>query len=258
MGCLLPMFYNKNGSHVNKLTTRREREYRMNQNTQDSLLKQLDDVLAFRDKLVSISAFKDPHDLTGVPWPEVRKGIAMATAAIERVGGHNSPYVRQIQEIDKTCKDLDLQYTATQLFGVVDALRTDIAAGYIRSVQELVHGTLFTDFLKMSQHLLEEGYKDAAAVIAGSSLEAHLRQMCFKHNMDVVVSTNSGSKPKKAERMNTDLSKTGAFSGLDQKNVTAWLDLRNKAAHGEYAKYTKEQVDLMVSGIQDFITRTPA
>jgi hypothetical protein len=230
----------------------------MNQNNQDSLLKQLDDVLAFRDKLVSMSVYKDPHDLTGVPWPEVRKGIVLATAAIERISGPNSTYVRQIQEIDKNCKDLELQYTATQLFGVVDALRTDIAAGYIRSVQELVHGTLFTDFLKMSQHLLEEGYKDAAAVIAGSSLEAHLRQLCIKHNVDIIISTNSGYKPKKADLMNADLYKADAFSGLDHKNVTAWLDLRNKAAHGEYAKYTKEQVDLMISGIQDFITRTPA
>ncbi len=43
-----------------------------------------------------------------------------------------------------------------------------------------------------------------------------------------------------------------------QKNVTAWLDLRNKAAHGEYGKYEADQVGLMIDGIRDFITRHPA
>jgi hypothetical protein len=40
--------------------------------------------------------------------------------------------------------------------------------------------------------------------------------------------------------------------------VTAWLDLRNKAAHGQYADYTKEQVALTLQGVRDFISRHPA
>jgi len=45
---------------------------------------------------------------------------------------------------------------------------------------------------------------------------------------------------------------------LDQKNVTAGLDLRNKAAHGNYADYNIGQVKILISNIQDFITRIPA
>lgn len=62
----------------------------------------------------------------------------------------------------------------------------------------------------------------------------------------------------KADRINADLKVANVYSGLDQKQVTAWLDLRNNAAHGNYAKYTQEQVDLMISGIQNFIARNPA
>ena len=32
-----------------------------------------------------------------------------------------------------------------------------------------------------------------------------------------------------------------------RENVTAWLGLRNKAAHGQYGEYQKEQVALMIS-----------
>jgi hypothetical protein len=56
--------------------------------------------------------------------------------------------------------------------------------------------------------------------------------------------------------MNADLTAVGAYTKLDQKNVTAWLDLRNKAAHGKYAEYQAAQVALMIAGIRDFITRT--
>lgn len=58
--------------------------------------------------------------------------------------------------------------------------------------------------------------------------------------------------------MNEDLGRADIYGKLDQKSVTAWLDLRNKAAHGKYAEYGKEQVALMVQGIRDFVTRCPA
>jgi hypothetical protein len=47
------------------------------------------------------------------------------------------------------------------------------------------------------------------------------------------------------------------YNLLDQKQVTAWLDFRNKAAHGEYKAYTAEQVKLMNQGVVNFITRVP-
>jgi hypothetical protein len=109
----------------------------------------------------------------------------------------------------------------------------------------------------MAAYLLGEGYKDAAAVIIGGTLEEHLRQLCPKYTIDIEVPTSSGLKPKKADQMNADLSKKSAYTKLDQKLVTAWLDLRNKAAHGEYNEYTKQQVELFLSGVRDFIARIP-
>ncbi|MFZ0592306.1 MAG: hypothetical protein WAM39_17735, partial [Bryobacteraceae bacterium] len=96
---------------------------------------------------------------------------------------------------------------------------------------ELVHADVFSDFLEMADHLLEQGYKDAAAVIVGSVLEEHLRKLCQKHGLGTTI--NSGA-PKKADLINADLAGAMVYPKLDQKNVTAWLDVRNKAAHGKY------------------------
>jgi len=147
---------------------------------------------------------------------------------------------------------------ARSLAGILESLRADVAAGYVRSQRELLHAELFADFLEMAQHLLNEGYKDAAAVIAGSSLEAHLRQLCHKSGISPDVSAGGSTLPKKADRLNADLAAASVYSKLDQKNVTAWLDLRNKAAHGRYDDYESAQVNLLIASIRDFITRNPA
>ena len=144
------------------------------------------------------------------------------------------------------------------IIGVVESLLNDLEAGYLSSLSEMIHGELFADFLERSEYLLNEGYKDAAAVITGGTLEAHLRQLCIKYKVDTEVRSSTGVRPKKADFMNSDLAKASAYSKLDQKNVTSWLDLRNKAAHGEYDEYTKEQVSLFIGGVRDFITRNPA
>jgi hypothetical protein len=122
-------------------------------------------------------------------------------------------------------------------------------------VVELVHADLFADFLEMAHYLLQQGYKDPAAVISGSVLEEHLRKLCQKNSIDVLKSDGS---PKKADTLNADLSGSNIYPKLDQKNVTAWLDLRNKAAHGHYSEYTKEQVELMLQSVRDFTARCPA
>lgn len=220
---------------------------------QDELLAQLDDVLNEFSALLKRSKYDDISDL---PEAEVTRFVTRARAAIHRVGGQPSPYVDQCDEVFKAGGYSG--FKARALAGILGSLRADVAAGYLRTQRELLHAELFADFLEMAQHLLNEGYKDAAAVIAGSSLEAHLRQLCDKHGVPCAVASAGSTVPKKADRLNADLAGTAAYSKLDQKNVTAWLDLRNKAAHGHYAEYEAAQVNLLISGVRDFIARNPA
>ena len=139
--------------------------------------------------------------------------------------------------------------------GVAKALLSDIQNDYMESFEALVHGDIFWRFSwKWSDHLLDAGYKDAAAVLVGGTLEVHMKKLCGKYG----VETTSRGKTKKADLLNSELEKAGAYTKLDQKSITAWLGLRNKAAHGNYAEYTKDQVQLFVSNIRDFVTRYPA
>jgi hypothetical protein len=144
--------------------------------------------------------------------------------------------------------------------GILKALRTEIDAGYLDvTIGQLVRGDLFTDFLEMAEHLLEEGYKDPSAVIIGSSLEAHLRKLCDANGLPTTKPDRKGNpKPIKASQLNQDLLTARVYSRLDQSSVDTWLKLRNEAAHGNYSEYDKDRVKLMLDGVKSFLLKYPA
>jgi len=139
---------------------------------------------------------------------------------------------------------------------VLRSIKNEIAGGWLISVKGLITAEVFSDFFEMAEHLLSNGYKDAAAVIIGSTLEEHLRQLCIRSSIETSVKTGDTAVAKKADALNADLAKAGTYNKLDQKNVTAWLDLRNKAAHGKYDEYNREQVETMLRGVGEFCART--
>lgn len=173
---------------------------------------------------------------------------------IHRFSPAGSPYAVNAQALVNNYQVTN-DYIIKFMLGVLKSLRADYASGNLLTIQELIHGDVFSDFLDMANHLEQEGYKDPAAVLAGSTLEEHLRKLCIKNNIQI---TKPDGSPKKADLMNNELGTVNVFTKLDQKSVTAWLDLRNKAAHGRYTEYTKEQVVLLISGVRDFLTRNPA
>ncbi|WP_411811953.1 hypothetical protein ACLB9Y_00940 [Chryseobacterium scophthalmum] len=191
-------------------------------------------------------------DLSDLPQHERQSLVTRAISAIHRISGQYSTYSSEIDRILKGNPDLHLH--TSFIIGITQALRDDLNLGYIQSLTEIVHAEVFSEFIDMAKHLCVNGYKDPAAVIAGSTLESHLKKLATKY----VIPLEVADRPVKAEKLNQDLAKIPAYSLLDQKNVTAWLDLRNKAAHGNYGDYNIDQVKLLISSIQDFITRIPA
>ena len=212
--------------------------------------KQLQTVITEYESALARSKYDDASDT--LSKSAVVDIATRCVAAIERIAGRGSAYFRQIEQMRK--RPTHERGDVANMIGIAKALLSDIQNDYLRSFEEILHGDLFGDFLEMSTHLTDQGYKDAAAVLAGSTLEVHLKKLCAKHG----VTTTSGQHTKKADALNAELAKVGAYTKLDQKSVTAWLGLRNNAAHGNYSEYTVDQVKLLVASIREFITRCPA
>jgi hypothetical protein len=182
--------------------------------------------------------------------------ITRSKTAVEKIAGANSHYTRDIVAIAD--ESFHTSFKAELIVGILTALKGDIQDGYLANISELVRGETFNSYLEMAEHLFAEGYKDAAAVIAGSTLEAHLRQLCVKHGIDTTAITSDGKvRAKKASQLNQDLGKA-IYSSFDQKQINAWQDLRNDAAHGNYGSYSDKQVEQFIDWLSDFIAKNPA
>ena len=214
------------------------------------VVAQIDAVLARFHEMSARSQYSDCSDQ---PESEITSLATLMSDCIRRLAPPGSEYIESTRQIIGRF-GVGNAVVIPRIAGILDALRTAYSAGYLSTVSELIHAEMFADFLEMAEYLLREGYKDPAAVIVGSVLEEHLRRLADHNGTPVEVA----GKPKKAEQLNADLAGQTVYSKLDQKSITSWLDLRNKAAHGKYTEYTKEQVQLQLSGIQEFIKRNPA
>lgn len=195
-------------------------------------------------------------DSSGMEWvhsPSKANVRASVLSFFEKVFGKDSIYYTDFasQSISQTANHF------RDAVGTLLAAKDEIDGGWLFTTKGLISSEIFSDYLDMATHLSEEGYKDAAAVITGSTLEEHLRQLCNRHSIPTEQPKDGKLVPLKADRLNADLAKANIYEKLDQKNVTAWLDLRNKAAHGKYSEYKSDQVKIMIQSIRDFITRNP-
>lgn len=217
---------------------------------QEHVLRQIDAVLTRAQEARGIARYDDYSDL---PQDVQIELITNLVATIERLAPERSIYRRNSEDL-RAKNGPDYPGNIRVFVGILNALRSDYISGYLKSVEELLHAEVFGDFLDMAAYLLDEGYKDAAAVLAGGVLEGHIRNLARRAGLDV---TTDG-RTTKASTLNDALAKANVYTGLDHKNVTAWLGLRNKAAHGEYDSYTSDQVSLLIQSLRDFLIRVPA
>ncbi|MEU9379733.1 hypothetical protein AB0D38_01445 [Streptomyces sp. NPDC048279] len=209
------------------------------------MVKQLDDLIAKAETIEDMTFYVGTKDEA---YAEVLAN--RLETAVTRLTMKDSVYKEQVQRRKGHGIEVRLRHNLQ----VAITLRDDLKAGWTETVVELVHADTYSNFLEMADGLLAKGYKDAAAVITGTSLEVHVRALCVKNS----VTTAVAGKPKKADTMNADLKKAGVYDGLQQKQITAWMDLRNKAAHGNYSDYDDDQVRLFIDGVQALMMKYPA
>jgi hypothetical protein len=161
---------------------------------------------------------------------------------LKRVFGEESDHYQKFNEIYSKFNYLWAVKTG---LGILKAAKDDYENGYLFDTRVLIEAEVFNEFLEQAEHLLNQGYDQPAAAIAGSVLEDGLRKLCTKYA--IVLS----AKPK-LDTMNADLAKAGVYNLLKQKQITALADLRNKAAHG-LGGFTKEDVEGMIRDVRRFM-----
>lgn len=211
---------------------------------------QIDKLLAEYRALRGRSKYEDISDLKD----ESSSFVIRLRSAIERLAPASSTYAKEMN-VAANDKNNSTGLRIRIYVGILEALRADADEGWLQGISELLHADTLSDFIEQADELAQKKYENAAAVVVGSALEAHLRLLCQKHGINTQLPSG---QPMKADAMNAELVKASAYNNLQQKAVTSWQAIRNAAAHGEYQKYTREQVLNMISSIRDFILAYPA
>ncbi|MFC1558523.1 HEPN domain-containing protein [candidate division KSB1 bacterium] len=208
------------------------------------------------DKLLNmgkeIRKIKNPNDKDNIPinFEMYNKWSTQTISFIEKVFTKESQhYNALIDRWNNSNKGRSwIPFYEFQFFNsVLEAAYNDYCGGYLFDVKDLITADVFDDFLEMAEYLLGESYEDASAVLIGGVLENALRKLCARNDIELP------NNPK-LNWMNQELMKKGVYNKLVFKQVTAWADIRNNAAHGNYNEYSKEDVEDMAKKVRRFIT----
>jgi hypothetical protein len=198
---------------------------------------------------VQRNARADSFDYAGL-----QVDIASMRACIDRWSRPGSAYQRPFAQT--TTRRIDLgewEYTRGQL----EALRRDIEADALVDFAAIVRADLHADMLTQGDHLLAEGYRLAATVIIGATLEDHLRKLAPKHG---VPTADAKGAPAKLANINDQLAKAGAYAAPKRDEIASWIRLRNEAAHNEPAAqgHDDAQIRRMLDGVRALVSSHPA
>jgi hypothetical protein len=132
-----------------------------------------------------------------------------------------------------------------------------LESGFLEKVASHIEAEIAADYMGQAEHLLGEGQTGRfdhvpAAVLSGAVLEKALRKLCDQQQPAIPVVTATGV-PKTLNPLIDDLKKAGVFNELKAKQLRAWADIRNKAAHGEFEQFDRGDVEQMLQGITNFL-----
>lgn len=174
-----------------------------------------------------------PRD--GFDTEDIARWFEMRTSALnllERTAGSESIYYRLLLESHGADQ---LKFTPGIMLGILTSALTDFREGFMMDAKLLVSAEVFADFLVQAEILLQNEFKDAAAVIIRAVLEDGLRRVCASRGIEV--------KPRwGVDDLATQLTKQGVLTAVQKAEIDGKREVGNSAAHGRFDGYTKADV----------------
>jgi hypothetical protein len=131
--------------------------------------------------------------------------------------------------------------------GVIRGLREDLANGYFGDFRTLISAEVFSDLLGQADYLAQRGYKNPAASLCGAVLEDGLRRIALAKGVIVKSSDDLNALSQRCAQ-------AGVYSSLTFKKIKVWIEIRNKADHGQFDQFADVDVTNMLAGVQSFLS----
>ncbi len=136
--------------------------------------------------------------------------------------------------------------------GTLHGLKRDYENGFWGSLEERVVANISADYMTQVEGLLNEGQPGQYDHVPGAVLEDALRRLCDRQTPQVPTDKPNG-RPKALNALIQDLQKANAFNKLKAQQLRGLAQVRNSAAHGKFDEFNREDVELMVKGVKNFL-----
>lgn len=161
---------------------------------------------------------------------------------IDAITGENSQHFKNFNKINKPTKS-----KVDEGLGILLALREDMEDGYIEKLKYEILSVQYSTLLETAQDFLDDNQKDPAGVLAGVALEETLRQIADKY----AIKHATKATLLTLNQCIADSKKV--YDDTIRKEIVAWNDVRDKAAHAKWKEFSKVQVKQLIEGTNKLI-----
>jgi hypothetical protein len=218
------------------------------------LLAELDGLIAEGNRLNRSFSGDDwgGHE-SDLPEEQFRAFTTSTFAAIQRIAGSGTHYYKLLPPIELNGNLNSPEYNTAipAMIGCLVALRDAVDKGLLVSLEARLRANIHDDFLQQAKSLLDQGYHVAAMVLIGGVLEDHLEKLCTKHGKTV---TGNGNLAK----YNDALHGATIYDKPAWRRIQSIGDVRNDAAHGNFAKVNVVDVQDAHKYVGRFLADYPA
>lgn len=198
---------------------------------------------------------QDVPDEIHTVHPDFFKWTFSVVTFLNEVIPKEHPHNKYIQSVEKSRTNVRFIGLIIQL---LQSIREDLSKGFLNNVVRQIEMEISSDYMEQAENLVEKTQGGSlnhipAAVLAGAVLEKRLKKLCSEQVPEIPVLTDGG-KPKTMNPLIDDLKKAGLFPETKAKELKLWADIRNNAAHGNFASFTKDDVERMITGIKTFLS----
>jgi hypothetical protein len=190
-----------------------------------------------------------------IDWPRFVEWRTKVSTLLYNVVPKSNVHYEAVNKFPMLSNEKDhLEYGISLL----KAIKEDFENGMFESIADQLEAAILADYMTQAEQLLGESIAGKfdhipAAVLAGAVLEKALRGLCQKCNPPVPI-INDKNEPMRLNSLIDELKKANVFNELIAKQLRAWADIRNNAAHGDFDKFKRSDVDLMLKGINSFLS----
>jgi len=187
---------------------------------------------------------------------ELTRWRVNCVSILDQVITGKSSHANKIEAFDKFSGDRSSIKAAV---GRLEAIKEDYERGFFEDLMAQAEAEVAGGYMGQAESLLAEGQPGQfdhvpAAVLVGAVFEKALRTLCDQHDPPIPTNKENG-EPKTLDPLITDLMKVDVFNKVEAGQFRGWAQIRNAAAHGEFEKFDRGQVEQRIPGVRDFLCK---